>query len=229
MTGWRVVPNLAAMDESSYRVSDAEREQAVIILRDHLLEGRLTLEEFSERAGVALRAHVVGDLTTIQKDLPLVTIGAPTPNRKPTRFTLAVFGHAVRRGRIRLRRRTTAASVLADIDLDLREASIETRQTSVYVLALLGNVDVYVPEGIDVDVSGLTIFGHRRDWGRDVAARDAPTVHIRALGLFGTIDVWRVPSDVSGDYGRIIDKVRKRHRAGDRRRERRPRELPPHP
>jgi hypothetical protein len=171
---------------------------------------------------------VVGDLTTIQQDLPLAVIRAPTSDRKPTRCTLAVFGHVVRRGRIRLRRQTTVASIFADIDLDLREASIENRQTSVHVVALFGNVDVYVPEGIDVDVSGLTIFGHRRDWGCDVAARDAPTVHIGALGLFGTVDVWRVPSDVSGDYARIIDKVRKRHRAGDRRPKRQPRELPPH-
>ncbi|MGO9198724.1 MAG: DUF1707 domain-containing protein [Acidimicrobiales bacterium] len=215
------------MDESSYRVSDAEREKAVVVLRDHLLEGRLTLEEFSERAGLALRSQVIGDLTTIQQDLPpLSTVGAPTSHRKPTRLTLAVFGHVVRRGRIRLRRRTTAASVLADIDLDLREASIENRRTSVSVLAFLGNVDVYVPEGIDVDVGGLTIFGHRRDWGRDVAAPNAPTVHIRTLGLFGTVDVWRVPSDVSGDYGSIIDEVRTRHRAVDRKREPGPSELP---
>jgi hypothetical protein len=215
------------MDESSYRVSDAEREQSVGLLRDHLLEGRLTLEEFSERAGMALRAQVLGDLTTIQQDLPLSIVAAPTSHRKPTRLTLAVFGHVVRRGRIRLRRRTTAASVFADIDLDLREASIENRRTSVSVLATFGNVDIYVPEGIDVDVSGLTMFGHRRDWGRDVAAPDAPTVHIRALALFGTVDVWRVPSDVSGDYGKIINKVRKRHRAANRKRKPRRRELPP--
>ncbi|MGC9961764.1 MAG: DUF1707 domain-containing protein [Acidimicrobiales bacterium] len=215
------------MDDSSYRVSDYEREQAVVVLRDHLLEGRLTLEEFSDRTGAALRAQVVGDLTTVQRDLPVASVGLPVSHRRPTRLTLAVFGHVVRRGRLRLRRRTTVASVFADIDLDLREASIESVQTSVHVVAIFGNVDVYVPEGIDVDVSGLTIFGHRRDWGRDVATSDFPTVHIRALGLFGTVDVWRVPNDVSGDYGKIIDKVRKRHRASQRKRKRPSSELPP--
>ncbi len=215
------------MDDGLFRASDADREQAVVVLRDHLLEGRLTLEEFSERAGVALQAQVVGDLTNIQRDLPLATGAASTSQRKPTRLTVAVFGHVVRRGRIRLRRRTIAASVLADIDLDLREASIESPRTSVSVLAMLGNVDIYVPEGIDVDVGGLTIFGHRRDWGRDVAGPNAPTVHIRALGLFGTVDVWRVPSDVSGDYRRIIDKVRKRHRAVNRKRKPQRTQLPP--
>jgi hypothetical protein len=34
------------MDDASLRVSDADREQAVMVLREHLLAGRLTLEEF---------------------------------------------------------------------------------------------------------------------------------------------------------------------------------------
>jgi hypothetical protein len=53
----------------------------------------------------------------------------------------------------------------------------------VIVIALLGNVDVYVPEGIDVDVGGGATIGHRRDWGRDVSMSDAPTLHVTVLGL----------------------------------------------
>jgi hypothetical protein len=37
------------MKEEPVRVSDAEREQAVVLLREHLLAGRLTLEEFTTR------------------------------------------------------------------------------------------------------------------------------------------------------------------------------------
>ena len=35
------------------RVSDADRERAVAALREHLLAGRLTLEEFTERVDAA--------------------------------------------------------------------------------------------------------------------------------------------------------------------------------
>ena len=63
-------------------------------------------------------------------------------------------------------------------------------------MAAFGNVDVYVPEGVNVDVGGITVFGHRRDWGRDADRPDAPTVHVRVLGFAGTIDVWRVPQDM---------------------------------
>jgi len=188
------------MGDASYRVSDAEREQAVAVLREHLLAGRLTLEEFSERVEAALGARVGADLARVQQDLPAVPSSS---RRKPARFTGALFGHVVRRG-LRLRGRTLVLSALGDVDFDLREATIDSPQTTVTVFAVCGNADIYVPEGLNVDVSGLTVFGHRRDWGRDVAAADAPAIRVRVIGVVGTIDVWRVPQSLSdGDHTAI--------------------------
>jgi predicted membrane protein len=39
---------------------------------------------------------------------------------------------------------------------------MDNGRATVNVLAAFGNVDIYVPEGINVDVGGLTVFGHRR-------------------------------------------------------------------
>lgn len=193
--------------EESFRVSDEEREHAITTLRDSLLEGRLTLEEFTERATLALRAIVGRDLDRLHADLPMRV--APSPSRrKRARFTAALFAHVVRRGRLRLGRRTTAISIFSDVDLDLRDASIEASRSSLTVFAFFGNVDVYVPEGIEVDVGGLVLFGHRRDWGTDVSMRDAPKLRVTVCGIFGAIDVWRVPRDLRGDYGVIIDRVK---------------------
>jgi hypothetical protein len=200
------------MDEKSLRVSDADREQAVLSLRDHLLAGRLTLDEFSARAGAALGARVGTDLARLQDDLPRVPPEAARARRKPARFTAALFGHVVRRGRLRLRGWTVAAGALGDLDLDLREATIDRPQTAVTVLVGFGNVDIYVPEGVHVDVGGLTVFGHRRDWGRDADHPDAPTLRVRALGCFGTVDVWRVPHDMSGSYSEIFRQLEERQR-----------------
>ena len=98
--------------------------------------------------------------------------------------------------------------MFADVDLDLREAAIENPVTTVRVFAFFGNTDVYVPEGVDADVGGFTFVGHRRDWGRDAPSANAPAVRVRVLGLFGTVDVWRVPPKVQGTYVEIIDQVR---------------------
>jgi hypothetical protein len=201
------------MDDASLRVSDANREQAVIALREHLLAGRLTLEEFSERVEAALRARLGGELARVQEDLPEVFVEAPGSRRKPARLAAALFSHVTRRGRLRLRGWTFAASALGDLDFDLRQTAIDHHQTVVTVLAAFGNVDVYMPEGVNVDVSGIVIFGHRRDWGRDAGRPDAPTVHIRVVGVAATIDVWRVPRNMhDSSYSDIFRQLEDRQR-----------------
>jgi hypothetical protein len=201
------------MGDASLRVSDADREQAVVALREHLVAGRLTLEEFCDRVDAALRAKVTGELARLQDDLPEALRAAAGSRRKPARFTSALLGRVVRRGQLRLRRWSVACSVLGDVDFDLRDATMDHGRTAVTVLAAFGNVDIYVPEGVNVDVGGLAVFGHRRDWGRDSCQPDAPSIHVRVLGFAGTVDVWRVPREMRGNsYREIIRALHPRTR-----------------
>ena len=194
-------------DELSQRASDAERDHAVLELRDHLLTGRLTLDEFSERVELAYQARTGEELVRLAEDLPREA-GSAGARRKPTRFTAALFGHVIRRGRIRLGGWTIGASVFADLDLDLRQAEIDSDRSTVTTLVAFGNVDVYVPEGVNVDVRGLTLLGRRREWGRDAAGPQAPSIDVRIVGVAGTIDVWRVPRQMKGDYSAVIKQLR---------------------
>ena len=52
------------------RASDADCERVVDALRAQVGTGRLTLDEFSERAARAYRARTMGDLATLTRDLP---------------------------------------------------------------------------------------------------------------------------------------------------------------
>jgi hypothetical protein len=199
------------MDEGNVRASDADRDRVIAALTEHLLTGRLTLEEYSERVETALRARVNGELGRLQHDLPDI-IAEPDPaRRRPrARFAATAFSHVVRRGRLRLGRAALAASLFGDLDFDLRDASIDRHLTTLTVLGAFGNVDIYVPEGVNVDVSGIPVFGHLTDRGRDVGRPDAPTIHVRMFGIFATVDVWRVPSDMrDSSYREIIKRVRK--------------------
>jgi len=54
------------------RASDAERDVVVTRLREAHAEGRLTVEEFSERLDAALAARTRGDLEELTRDLPAV-------------------------------------------------------------------------------------------------------------------------------------------------------------
>jgi hypothetical protein len=182
-------------------------------LREHLVSGRLTLEEFSERVGRAYAAQLQADLEELRSGLA-ATREEPEARsrRRTTRLTAALLAHVVRRGRLKLGRWTAAGGALCDIDLDLRKAEVHGQRTSVAVLVGLGNVDVYVPENVNVTVTGLAIGGHRREWGDDLARPGAPEIRVRAISLLGTVDVWRVPADMPSDYGEVTSELRRRER-----------------
>ena len=189
-------------DVPAVRVSDADRERAVVALREHRAEGRIDLEELSSRVGEVYAARTSDELEGTLRELP--PLPAPA-RRRPKWLTLALFGDAVRKGRWRVPRVTFVLSGFADVDIDLRHAVVEKQTATLPVLALFGNVDVYVPEGVEVDIGGIVIFGHRREWGPDSGPlMGTPLIRVRALALFGTIDVWRVPTGTTGSYGELI-------------------------
>jgi hypothetical protein len=61
----------APPEQSRVRVSDADRERVVSLLREQWLAGRLTLEELEHRAGRALAASDRGQLSATVGDLPI--------------------------------------------------------------------------------------------------------------------------------------------------------------
>jgi hypothetical protein len=198
------------MDRSAQRVSDAEREAAAAALKEDLLAGRLTTEEFSQRVERAYAARIGSDLEAVRRDLPAGSSGGLA---RRTRVSVALLSHMVRRGRQRLGRRVLAVSALGDLDLDLREAELSHSATTVTVVALLGNVDVYVPDQLAASLRGVGALGHQRDRGSDASRPGAPEVRVRVLSLLGTVDLWRVPGDVrSTDYGEVFRAVKERQR-----------------
>jgi len=64
------------------RASDRDRQQVVDRLRGGLEEGRLSMDEFTDRTGLAFHAVTYGDLAPLCADLPaagLVITAAPAP------------------------------------------------------------------------------------------------------------------------------------------------------
>lgn len=56
-------------------VGDAERERAAVLLREHYVRGRLTLEELSTRTERVLTARSRAELRTALRDLPISVDG----------------------------------------------------------------------------------------------------------------------------------------------------------
>ncbi|MFC9090808.1 DUF1707 SHOCT-like domain-containing protein [Nocardiopsis dassonvillei] len=64
-----------------YRLSDAERDDALARLRTAFEEGRLDIDEHQERASLAVRAVTSSDLVPLFGDLPATDTRAPGAGR----------------------------------------------------------------------------------------------------------------------------------------------------
>ena len=56
------------------RASDADRDRATAMLREHHAAGRLTAEEFHDRMDQALEAKTLGEIDELMADLPAIDL-----------------------------------------------------------------------------------------------------------------------------------------------------------
>lgn len=174
-------------DEPPILASDAERDQSIVLLRDAVTSGRLTLEEFSDRVGRAQVARTDRDLAALTADLPshapALPMTAPAQHR-------ALFSKLVRRGAWELPARSSWRSLFGTIVLDLRQARMAGAEVELDIYNLFGTVTVIAPPGVAVDVSGGGAFASQviepPEW---LPPPGAPRLRIRTTGPGGTLYV----------------------------------------
>ena len=175
------------------RVSDADREAAVVRLREAGGEGRLTLEELAERVERADGARTRGELDALTADLPATSASRAYPDAptKERRWVVAIMGGEERKGRWRPARRTNALSIMGGVDIDLREAELADG-AEILATAVMGAVTITVPPGVSVEMSGFALMGgNTGPDDKSLPLPDAPVVHVRAYSLMGGVVVER--------------------------------------
>lgn len=166
------------------RVGDAERERAALVLRDHTVEGRLTLEEFGERLDEVFAAASEQELAAALRELPV----EPSAPSKTRAWLVTLLGSVQRRGRWTAPRRIFAFSLLGAPDFDFRQASV-TGDVRITSISLIGALTAIVPPAVDVELGGLALVG-----GNDLLDTEesttpsfsgGPKLRIRSYALVG--------------------------------------------
>ena len=176
------------------RASYAEREAVVERLRVATVEGRLTLSELTERTEAAYTATTRGDLAPITADLPAAS-GSPAVPARPDagadrEWVVAVMGDSKRQGRWRVERPLAAVAVMGDVVLDLRGAEVPRGDVDITATAVMGDVKIYVPDGVDVQLSGIAVMGDKRVMVREApVGQTAPRVVVKATVIMGDVKV----------------------------------------
>lgn len=184
------------------RASDAEREYVVDVLRTHCSEGRIDLDEFSERINRVYAARTIGELNDICTDLPLpavidgaapATTGAAARDgrtRRAVRWTVAVMSGRARKGRWRVEGETNVVAFMGGAQIDLRDAEIAGDEIIVRCFAVMGGIEVIVSEGVEVHVQGVPFMGGFDNKIADVPILPGtPVVKVTGLALMGGVDV----------------------------------------
>src|SRR5262252_4057513 len=164
--------------------SDAERERTSEVLRQASVEGRLTLDEFSERVEQALAARTRDELQAVTRDLQAM---APRP---PVRSSVSIMSGVERKGFWRVDEETLAVAVMGSCKLDLRGAAISAPVTTINAYSLMGSVDVIVPFGVEVELEGVAIMGSKESKLKGPPpGPGAPVVRVNAFVLMGSVIV----------------------------------------
>jgi uncharacterized protein DUF1707 len=175
--------------------SDAERDATVQRLSQATGDGRLTLEEFSQRMGHATTARTRAELDRLVSDLPVDAAGPGTAvaERAPAApsWHVSPVGGLRVSGPWRMDRHVIAVSIVGGARLDLSQAELAAKEVTLTKVSLVGGVRVRVPPGIRVEVSGFSLVGGTRVEAGPPPGPAAPTVHIRAFSLVGGVRVRR--------------------------------------
>jgi hypothetical protein len=180
-------------DTPDLRASDADRDAAIARLRDAAGEGRLTLDELTERVEAATAARTQGELATLTADLPAVgavapSVVAPAAAGGPISQS-SVFGDLKRSGVWTIPVDSQWGTVFGDVVLDLRQGRIPAGELHVHATSVFGDIDLLVPEGVAVEVRSRTTFGDVRQETSDSGVAGAPRIVLTGRTMFGDVKV----------------------------------------
>jgi hypothetical protein len=206
------------------------RERAVRLLSAHFAEDNISLDELERRLDLVYAASTTAQLDALTSDLPALTRTREPPaqvdssavvetgvNLDPTArvpdsdFMLAVMGGVERKGAWIPPRRMTVATVMGGAELDFRDATFGAELTDVWVVTIMGGVEIIVPPGVRTEVKGLPIMG---GFGSSAPSAGlppgAPTIRIRGLALMGGLEVKvRLPGESEKDARKRLRAERK--------------------
>jgi hypothetical protein len=170
------------------RASDADRDQIIEALAAASAEGRLSLEEYSQRSEAALVARTHGELAGLTADLPAPRHSDAAP--VPAEIT-AVLGNESRKGPWVVPAHLTVRSVLGDCHLEMQQAVIRQHVTTIDATVRFGAMTIFVPDGIDVRLTGRAVLGAKSSELRGEPAPGAPVIVVNCDVLFGAVTVRR--------------------------------------
>ncbi|MBK1789337.1 DUF1707 SHOCT-like domain-containing protein [Prauserella cavernicola] len=207
-----------ARDPKQLRASDADRERVAQVLHNAMGEGRITMAELEERLGTVYGAKTLGELEPVLEDLPGIQ-PAPQPGQLPvvaqqalppeariggkpgSTTSIAIMSGATRKGNWVLPPQHNSFAFWGGTEIDLRKARFAEKHSTITAVAIMGGVEITVPDDIHVEVTGIGFMGafetvdKKNARPEDEVPADAPTVKINGFAFWGAVEIKRLPRE----------------------------------
>lgn len=187
------------------RASDADREKVARVLQQAHGEGRLDLHELDERLAAVYASKTYGDLVPLTADLGVpapAVLPVPVQHHAPASRIGGTPGSAVsfafwsgveRRGEWVVPPTHAATAIMGGVVLDLTQARFTQHETTINAYALMGGVEIIVPEDVTVRVDGVGFMGAFEDSTHKGAPTipGGPVVRVTGFAMMGGVEVKR--------------------------------------
>jgi hypothetical protein len=194
------------------------RDLVIDRLSSGYAQGLLEVEELERRLVRAHDAQSPRELDELVTDLAPSAATTALVLAQRTRVT---FGSVERTGPWAVPQQLSARVLCGHLLLDLREARLDPGVTTIEVHVTMGNVEVIVPPGVEVDVRASSFLGNAEERIERTAGVRGPVVQIVGRVRLGNLEVeTRRPGETARDARRRRRSERRAYRRWRHARER---------
>lgn len=179
------------------------RERFTARLTEDYAASHIEVEEFERAVERMEAAESEAELLAIGRELELEPAGESTtalprsvsadvvPAQARGRMVFAVMAGVERRGAWEAPPVLRVFAVMGGVVLDFRDVRFPAQGVRLQIVAIMGGVEVIVPEGARVECSGVAIMGgfeHEHEQSPE-GAREGPLLSITGFALMGGVEV----------------------------------------
>jgi hypothetical protein len=183
-------------------LGEEAREKTIDVLCQSFARDEMEVEEFEKRVELVHRAETAEQLRLLLADLPTAAVPVevtaaiarrtlPADRIPAHSMVVGIMSEGRRSGAWIPARKNWAVGVMGGCKLDFRDAQLGPGVTEVWVLAIMGGVEIIVSPDLQVDCSGIGIMGgfDHQQTVTSTTDPEAPVIRLNGVCIMGAVEV----------------------------------------
>lgn len=184
------------------RPIETVREEVIDTLIYNYSHGVISSEAFERRLDQAMASQNHQEIFDLAVDLEKTkdsdfnsqkerqfNVNYTASDNDETDTIVNIFGGSGRSGQWTVPREIKIITIFGGADIDFTDAIFTTPNVTIKILCVFGGDNIYIPENVNVVSKAFCILGGIDNSAPSIASRQAPTLTIEGLVLFGGLDI----------------------------------------